>query len=208
MGAISFLSRATTGADIYARYIRRSCPIGGFANFKPHPALHFFVHPPVYIYIRNITHRCESIHYTYIRSIVLKNRCQSVISKYHECMYVHGVPSPLPPPCACTCTCVCVRLSRCNLPLHDVANLAHARFSNPSFLPSPANFYCLFYCPPSLPLFFLRSLLFLFFFVSASSRISYMNIGIGPSLNSSLEFKLREKYSAVFLFFFLSFSFF
>ena len=29
-----------------------------------------------------------------------------------------------------------------------------------------------------------------------------MNIGIGPSLNSSLEFKLREKYSAVFLFFF------
>lgn len=154
MGAISFLSRATTGADIYARYIRRSCPIGGFANFKPHPALHFFVHPPVYIYIRNITHRCESIHYTYIRSIVLKNRCQSVISKYHECMYVHGVPSPLPLPCACTCTCVCVRLSRCNLPLHDVANLAHARFSNPSFLPSPANFYCLFYCPPSLPLFF------------------------------------------------------
>lgn len=203
MGAISFLSRATTGADIYARYIRRSCPIGGFANFKPHPALHFFVHPPVYIYIRNITHRCESIHYTYIRSIVLKNRCQSVISKYHECMYVHGVPSPLPPPCACTCTCVTMQptLARCSQP-------CTRSFLQP-FLPSFSRQLLLpLLLPPVPSSFFLRSLLFLFFFVSASSRISYMNIGIGPSLNSSLEFKLREKYSAVFFFFFLSFSFF
>lgn len=59
-------------------------------------------------------------------------------------------------------------------PTNVVANVvARARFSNPSFLPSPANFYCLFYCsplPPFLFFFFLRSL-FLFLFVYPLCRI-------------------------------------
>lgn len=117
----------------------------------------------IFLYIRLYTKYNASMRvYTlYIRSIVLKNRCQSVISKYHECMYVHGVPSPLPPPCVRVC------VSRCNLLLHDVANLAHA----PTLL-SPANFYCLFYCPPSSFYFSLYPLRLVFpIWISTSGRV-------------------------------------
>ena len=116
----------------------------------------------------------------------VRTRC-AFASPSPLCVYVHV--------CVCAFVTMQPTLARCSQP-------CTRSFLQP-FLPSFSRQLLLpLLLPPVPSSFFLRSLLFLFFFVSASSRISYMNIGIGPSLNSSLEFKLREKYSAVFLFFF------
>lgn len=107
----------------------------------------------------------EPIHYTVrVRSIVLKNRCQPVISKYHECMSYTvclRLPSPL---CHDATPCTNQRCSqRC----------CTRSFLQP-FLPSFSRqllLPLLLLPPPSLPFFFFLRSLFLFLFVYPLCRI-------------------------------------